>query len=374
MLKEIPKSDITRRSFKAYKEWNYTDSDVEFHLVENTSGSSFDVETSTTSSNGYYNLPQWRSLDSQYYRDQIYGNPALNFGDRRSWSSIERTIEDLMYSLILPQSVYGEEIKRGSIRLTDNVTSKTFIDDTYGNIRNEFPEYTLDLLDLEEELIVFTAQQIGLQVTASISSVDFENSTLTLTYNNDTDTYTTVELDFETNRLVVTEEFDFNGFIIPSDTIGNVFYDHGLLAIKGETYQDKNTDISSSLLLTNFNLDFNSTKTIYETEIFLPVLETEFNVSQNPTALEYKYDATNAVSESHIKQTFVSSFDGTTTGTWDDYEVSASLDQTGSYLTPYITTIGLYDDNLNMVAVAKLTQPTKSLPDYPVNFIVRLDT
>jgi hypothetical protein len=27
-----------------------------------------------------------------------------------------------------------------------------------------------------------------------------------------------------------------------------------------------------------------------------------------------------------------------------------------------------------MVAVAKLPQPIKSLPDYPINFIVRFDT
>ena len=53
---------------------------------------------------------------------------------------------------------------------------------------------------------------------------------------------------------------------------------------------------------------------------------------------------------------------------------SSSLDSTGSYLAPYITTIGLYDDNLNMVAVAKLPQPIKSLPDYPVNFIIRFDS
>ena len=57
-----------------------------------------------------------------------------------------------------------------------------------------------------------------------------------------------------------------------------------------------------------------------------------------------------------------------------DYEFSSSIDPTGSYLAPYITTIGLYDDELNMVAVAKLPQPIKSLPEYPVNFIVRFDT
>ena len=74
------------------------------------------------------------------------------------------------------------------------------------------------------------------------------------------------------------------------------------------------------------------------------------------------------------KNPIISSFDGVTKGSFDDYEVSGSVDQTGSYLAPYVTTIGLYDDDNNMVVVAKLPKPIKSLPDYPVNFIVRFDT
>jgi hypothetical protein len=61
-------------------------------------------------------------------------------------------------------------------------------------------------------------------------------------------------------------------------------------------------------------------------------------------------------------------------GSFDDYLISGSVDPTGSYLAPYITTIGLYDNEMNMVAVAKLPQPIKSLPDYPLNFIIRFDT
>jgi hypothetical protein len=61
-------------------------------------------------------------------------------------------------------------------------------------------------------------------------------------------------------------------------------------------------------------------------------------------------------------------------GGFDQYEYSSSLDSTGSYLAPFITTIGLYDDNCDLVAVAKLPQPIKSYPDLPVNFIVRFDT
>ena len=69
-----------------------------------------------------------------------------------------------------------------------------------------------------------------------------------------------------------------------------------------------------------------------------------------------------------------SQIDPTKYGGFDEFEELTSYDLTGSYLAPYITTIGLYDEQLNMVAVAKLPQPIKSLPDYPVNFIVRFDT
>ena len=69
-----------------------------------------------------------------------------------------------------------------------------------------------------------------------------------------------------------------------------------------------------------------------------------------------------------------SNIDNSKFGGFGEYEFSSSVDPTGSYLAPYITTIGIYDDDLNMVAVAKLPQPIKSLPEYPVNFIVRFDT
>ena len=106
--------------------------------------------------------------------------------------------------------------------------------------------------------------------------------------------------------------------------------------------------------------------TIYENEIFLSVLENEFNVSRNPTAVDDGYK---------IKlNTIQSSVDSTKFGGFADYDYSSSIDPTGSYLAPFITTIGLYDDELQMVAVAKLPQPIKSLPDYPLNFIIRFDT
>ena len=139
---------------------------------------------------------------------------------------------------------------------------------------------------------------------------------------------------------------------------GNIFYDRGLIVVT-----DNVTDDST---LNSFDLSYRSTMTIYENEIFLSVNENEFNVSQNPTA----YDDTNKIKLHSIQ----SNVDPLVFGGFADYDFSSSVDQTGSYLAPFITTIGLYDDELNMVAVAKLPKPIKSLPDYPLNFIVRLDT
>ncbi len=172
----------------------------------------------------------------------------------------------------------------------------------------------------------------------------------------------TVILEDETLSRTYTDDGYSNLLDSGSNIKGNIFYDRGLVVVT--------KDVVSGSVLNQFTLNYRSTKTIYENEIFISVLENEFNVSQNPSAVEF-----NGSDYGKIKlHTVTSSLDPTKTGGFADYEYSSSLDRTGSYLAPYITTIGLYDDELNMVAVAKLPQPIKSLPDYPVNFIIRFDT
>ena len=163
-----------------------------------------------------------------------------------------------------------------------------------------------------------------------------------------------------------------------SNVAGNIFYDRGLVVLTRDI-----TSGSGAGNLTNFTLNFRSTKTIFENEIFIPVLESEFNYSQNPSAV-YEDGARlythimQRPGSTKIGDLVTSSFYDAgikwVRGAFNQYEASSSLDQTGSFLAPMITTIALYDNELNMVAVAKLPQPIKSLPDYPVNFIIRFDT
>lgn len=56
------------------------------------------------------------------------------------------------------------------------------------------------------------------------------------------------------------------------------------------------------------------------------------------------------------------------------YQYSSSFDPTGSYLAPFITTVGLYDTNNQLVAVGKMGRPLKNMVDWPVNIVVRFDT
>ena len=149
-----------------------------------------------------------------------------------------------------------------------------------------------------------------------------------------------------------------------------MFYSHGIITIT------RDTDTARiGMLDEDWQLNYQSTNTIYENEILLVVDEDEFNTSTNPSAVNF-------VNLQNVEYT--TSFEGTKrTSKYDAatikpeflaYEYSSSVDQTGSFIAPYVTTIGLYDENMDMVAVAKLATPIKSTPDLPVNFLVRIDT
>jgi hypothetical protein len=313
MIKEIPKSDVITRPIKVYKEWTLDENDINPIFGINDEGSLVDVDNDEKS-HGYNKKVIYASIKSQFYRNSATASILTEVGLRKSYASNdERVLDGNIAVFSIPQINYGEGIKSNTVVLEDESIGKTYVDDGYSNLTD---------------------------VTGSI--------------------------------------------------VGNVFYDRGLIVLT--------KNVISGSILNQFTLNFRSIKTIYENEIFLSVLENEFNYSQNPSAvIEYggeviKHMVTdkNDITGNTLKQIsvydagtkvvrgayhpYISEIDPNRFGSFDDFEYSSSLDPTGSYLAPYITTIGLYDDDLNMVAVAKLPQPIKSEPNYPLNFIVRFDT
>ncbi len=68
-------------------------------------------------------------------------------------------------------------------------------------------------------------------------------------------------------------------------------------------------------------------------------------------------------------------------GTQEEYDTGSVYRPAGVYsnfvthsaFNPYITSIGLYDDNRELLAVAKLARPIKKPKEYDISFTIRFD-
>lgn len=357
MLKTIPKSSVNRRAFQVYKLW----------------------ETSGTANLISGSNPLYRSVRAKYY-NQTDGNVFTTFGSSENLAEIstERELADTIWVIDIDRNKFGEQIKKNTIRITDS-SGNEFIDDGYGKIVNPIPTYNFVSLDFESGSLII--EQDSVEYEIDVVSFDLQTGGIVLLDNGVGETYYVVSMDLQTGIVTFTYELDFEGLGLEALKYGNVFYSDGVIVINGEVG------------LSSYQLEYRSTQTIYETEVLISVKAGEFNYSQNPSAVQvllsgsYQFETTGVLNSipggnQKIKEVldikrreyFSGSYDTSISGSWDDYFNYASVDPTGSYLTTYITTIGLYDESGDMVAVAKLPTPIKNLPDYDVNFIVRFDT
>jgi len=397
MLKRIPKSDISIRPFKAYKEWSFNNFDSGSITMLEANDSSTDLNLITTGSLAGSTYPQnsiYGQLRAQFYNGQE-DNPILRTGEKTNYYSNKPKVQERFLSgsakvISIPNIYVGEGIKKGSLTLIDNGT--TYFDDTYGNLVGDVPDRIyFGKIDVENQTINFTdIADNAYSGTIDSYFLDIENNEFTMSYSGTEYGMVIVSFDIESGLMLV----DDIPFLEPEAQVirfGNIFYNQGLIVMTREF---------DSLLNSNWDLSFKSTKTIYEHEYLLIAEQDEFNVSQNPSAIinvgrqSQRYITSDGKSMSIItnpgvnyikKKTilengnildyrFTSSYNETTLAGFEHYFESGSADTTGSFLTPFITTIGLYDDDCNLVAVAKLPQPIKSEHDLTVNFIVRFDT
>jgi hypothetical protein len=97
-----------------------------------------------------------------------------------------------------------------------------------------------------------------------------------------------------------------------------------------------------ALLSTNATCSFSSSFTIYETQYKATISPSEFNFTQNPSALS----GSNGYIYNYL---------------------------TGSYFDPYVTTVGLYDEAQNLLAVGKLSQPLPTSRTTDTTIFINID-
>ena len=407
MLKNIAKSNVQHRSFPVYKKFYASENDYPvLKIYDKTSAlhsgsGAFDADIfertiSGSIYNSYHKHPMYKSIRRKYFLEndlvKMFG-PISNLYD----FSNERRLEETIYVIDIDQIRYGEGIKPSSVFLTSpQVASGSLVtDDGKGRLTAKTTEFQWIRMDFNQfpndfnrgaDIIFADTDTNPIKVRVQPEGIDFNDPGVTLTWEGDTDDRTIQRMDAYTDKfqtgsqgqITIAEGLNFLGSGLENVQVGNVFYADGLIIFT--TLAEQEEDV------TEYDLEFRSTKTIHELEVLCQAGECEFNYSQNPSAIEvtlsgsYDFETTTPFYTRSIKEiTDISrkeEYYGTTgsiTGSWDDYYSNALTDPTGSYLTTFVSTIGLYDDNNNLVAVAKLPKPIKKYPDMSVNFIVRMD-
>ena len=143
--------------------------------------------------------------------------------------------------------------------------------------------------------------------------------------------------------------------------VGNIIYQHGLILLTKDNDisgagvygtgiygtaiygADGNPFIENFISSSNVTCSFSSSFVIYETQYKCTLRENEFNFSLNPSIISGSTDGT--------PYSFV----------------------TGSYFSPYVTTVGLYDEYQNLLAVGKLAQPLPTSATTDTTILINID-
>jgi len=131
-----------------------------------------------------------------------------------------------------------------------------------------------------------------------------------------------------------------------NEVVGQIFYSHGIATFTTKSLTDLGNDVtlSGSANLDNLQIKFSSSITIYENQYKCTINENEFQYSLNPTLLSGSLD-----------------------DVYYDYV-------TGSFFTPYITTVGLYNEQNELLVVGKLSNAVPISQYIDTTIIINFDT
>lgn len=126
------------------------------------------------------------------------------------------------------------------------------------------------------------------------------------------------------------------GTALQTQNVGNIFNSQGIIVFSSPDYR------VNDIIKTPFTASYRSTVTIHEFSVVTRLDAGDFNMSTNLTLTQ---------DNDQTYYSFVS----------------------GSDFAPYITTLGLYNDAGELLAIGKLAQPIRKRNDVDMNFLIRLD-
>ena len=327
MFKNLDPLDITKKPFKTFKNFTFTnnDSGSGVFLVKARSGSfqryvsGSDAITSIVSGSTttrYFGLPTWNMINKMFYKDS--DKPYRTFGNNNP--NVEHRELHTSSSIIsVARGLYGEQIKPESVDLDITINGNTFTikDDGDGNLYDN---------------------------AHSASFASFKSSSF--------------------SRTPVAS----NG---SGSEVGNVFYSQGLIVLtdKGSYTQDQ----------TSYTLKYQAQQTHYEYEYRVTAKPFEFNTSTNISITPGRSGSLTLKAGTVSMSNFLPPGDqplnsGTGSFKTEYNAATSSLGfVTGSEFHPYVTQIGLYTEAGELAVVGKLGKPIKLSDEISTTFVVRFD-
>jgi len=241
--------------------------------------------------------------------------------------------KELYYSNFLTQS-YGDPLARPVLIPGSNTEGDVLVGST--NSTGRYFNYLQSTLTASRYWPLATGSQLAV---VSIPSKLLGDNIQPKSFN-----YTFVS----GSTHIITDDGEGN-LLSGSVNVGNIIYPHGLAIITSQLLA------SGSVEATNVTCSFSSSYTIYETQYKCTIRENEFNYTLNPSTVS---------SSANIS------------GSWYNfpYPTGSVYDYvTSSYFSPYITTIGLYNENQELLAVGKLAQPLPTSATTDTTILINLD-
>ena len=148
----------------------------------------------------------------------------------------------------------------------------------------------------------------------------------------------------------------------PQQNVGDIIYTHGMAIFTNLDHAGLvNSTISGKGTISSVLLNLQSNQPIFTHNYHCKLRESEFNFTYNPSALT-----------SSLKTTYDNNGDlyATSSKSSTGY---LNNNVTGSSFQPYITTVGLYNDANELIAVGKMAQPIPKSANTEMTFIVKID-
>jgi len=260
------------------------------------------------------------SVQNEIFLTGSYENYLYGFNHENS-----RDLQESALVISIPKDLYGSYIEPGSFLLTLGTGDSQIIqDDGKGNLLvNSIQGFERLYIENEGDYVLETDEAGGQYIKGA--------------------TVLSGELYIEDEGDYVLETEEAGGqYIVGGGTgglttsIGDIIYHHGIVIITNEQVAAYFSSSADRVI------NWTSNQPVITTNYLVKIKDSEFNHTLNPSAV--------SGSNGHL-----------------------ATNITGSAFTPYITSVGLYNDANELLAIAKLSQPVPKSKDTDMSFVIRMD-